>query len=152
MADKTIFSRLRKLFSSNVVVRNVGGRRLKVKDTSRLQSVGNTVTMGVDRFSKLRKTNVNFGYGTPAMQNFSYNKNELYTDYESMDTDAIISSALDIYADESTMKNEFDQVLTITCQNENVQKILHNLFYDIVISNLIYGHGLEIWLNMEIFS
>ena len=29
------------------------------------------------------------------------------------------------------MKNEFDQVLTITCQNENVQKILHNLFYDI---------------------
>jgi hypothetical protein len=131
MADKTIFSRLRKLFSSNVVVRNVGGKRLKVRDTSRLQSVGNSVTMGVDRFQKMRKSNVNFGYGTPTMQNFSYNKNELYTDYESMDTDAIISSALDIYADESTMKNEFDQVLTIQCQNENVQKILHNLFYDI---------------------
>jgi len=131
MADKTIFSRLRKLFSSNVVVRNVGGKRLKVRDTSRLQSVGNSVTMGVDRFQKMRKSNVNFGYGTPQMQNFSYNKNELYTDYESMDTDAIISSALDIYADESTMKNEFDQVLTIQCQNENVQKILHNLFYDI---------------------
>jgi len=131
MADKTIFSRLGKLFSSNVVVRNVGGKKLKVRDTSRLQSVGNSVTMGVDRFSKLRKTNVNFGYGTAPAQNFSYNKNELYTDYESMDTDAIISSALDIYADESTMKNEFDQVLTIQCQNENVQKILHNLFYDI---------------------
>jgi len=131
MADKSIFSRLRKLFSSNVVVRNVGGRRLKVRDTSRLQSVGNTVTMGVDRFSKLRKTNINFGYGTPSQQNFQYQKNELYTDYETMDTDAIISSALDIYADESTMKNEFDQVLTIQCQNENVQKILHNLFYDV---------------------
>jgi hypothetical protein len=131
MADKTLFSRLRKLFSSNVVVRNVGGKKLKVRDTSRLQSVGNTVTMGVDRFQKMRKSNVNFGYGTSAMQNFSFNKNELYTDYESMDTDAIISSALDIYADESTMKNEFDQVLTITCRNENVQKILHNLFYDI---------------------
>ena len=52
MADKTIFSRLRKLFSSNVVVRNVGGKKLKVRDTSRLQSVGNAVTMGVDRFSK----------------------------------------------------------------------------------------------------
>ena len=48
-----------------------------------------------------------------------------------MDTDAIISSALDIYADESTMKNEFGEVLTISCQNENVQKILHNLFYDV---------------------
>jgi len=131
MADKSLFSRLRKLFSSNVVVRNVGGKRLKVRDTSRLQSVGNSVTMGVDRFSKLRKTNINFGYGTPSQQNFSYQKNELYADYETMDTDAIISSALDIYADESTMKNEFDQVLTIQCQNENVQKILHNLFYDI---------------------
>ena len=132
MADKSIFSRLGKLFSSNVIVRNVGGKRLKVRDTSRLQSVGNKVSMGVDRFSKLRKTNVNFGYGTPSMQNFSYSKNELYTDYETMDQDAIISSALDIYADESTMKNEFDQVLTIQCQNENVQKILHNLFYDIL--------------------
>ena len=131
MADKTIFSRLRKLFSSNVIVRNVGGKKLKVRDTSRLQSVGNSVTMGVDRFSKLRKTNQNFGYGTPSQQNFTYEKNELYSDYESMDTDAIISSALDIYADESTMKNEFGEVLTISCQNENVQKILHNLFYDV---------------------
>ena len=113
MADKTLFSRLRKLFSSNVIVRNVGGKKLKVRDTSRLQSVGNKVTMGVDRFSKVRKTNSNLGYGTPSMQNFAYQKNELYADYETMDQDAIISSALDIYADESTMKNEFDQVLTI---------------------------------------
>tara|TARA_B110000858_G_C17793653_1_gene471234 strand:- start:760 stop:2610 length:1851 start_codon:yes stop_codon:yes gene_type:complete len=131
MADKSIFSRLKKLFSSNVIVRNVGGKRLKVRDTSRLQSVGNKVTMGVDRFSKVRKTNSNLGYGTQSQQNFSYQKNELYADYETMDQDAIISSALDIYADESTMKNEFDQVLTISCQNENVQKILHNLFYDV---------------------
>ena len=132
MADKSVFSRLKKLFSSNVIVRNVGGKKLKVRDTSRLQSLGNKVTMGVDRFSKVRKTNINFGYGTPTQQNFAYQKNELYTDYESMDTDAIISSALDIYADESTMKNEFDQVLTIQCQNEQVQKVLHNLFYDIL--------------------
>ena len=80
MADKSVFSRLRKLFSSNVVIRNVGGKKLKVRDTSRLQSVGNKVSMGVDRFQKMRKSNVNFGYGTPTMQNFSYNKNELYTD------------------------------------------------------------------------
>jgi hypothetical protein len=30
MADKSVFGRLKKLFSSNVVVRNVGGKRLKV--------------------------------------------------------------------------------------------------------------------------
>ena len=38
MADKSLFSRLRRLFSTNVVVRNVGGRKLKVSDTSRTQS------------------------------------------------------------------------------------------------------------------
>ena len=141
MADKTIFSRLRKLFASNVVVRNVGGRRLKVKDTSRLQSMGNTVTMGVDRFSKLRKTNVNFGYGTPAMQNYSYNKNELYTDYESMDSDAIISSALDIYSDESCVTNVNNEILKIKSDNPKVTEILHNLFYDIInIESVSYTH------------
>ena len=31
----------------------------------------------------------------------------LFKDYESMDNDGIISSALDIYADESTMKSEY---------------------------------------------
>ena len=50
MADKSIFGRLKKLFSSNVVVRNVGGKRLKVSDTSRLQSSGNLKSQGgIDR-------------------------------------------------------------------------------------------------------
>ena len=29
MADKTLFGRLRRLFSTNVIVRNVGGRIIK---------------------------------------------------------------------------------------------------------------------------
>ena len=39
MADKSLFSRLQRLFSTNVIVRNVGGKRLKVSDTSRTQSI-----------------------------------------------------------------------------------------------------------------
>ena len=38
MTDKNIYTRLRRLFSSNVIVRNVGGRKLKVTDTSRIQT------------------------------------------------------------------------------------------------------------------
>ena len=38
MADTSLFARLQRLFSTNVVVRNVGGRRLKVSDTSRTQA------------------------------------------------------------------------------------------------------------------
>jgi hypothetical protein len=49
-----------------------------------------------------------------------------------MDSDAIVSSALDIYADESTMKSEYGDVLTIRTDNDNIKQILHNLYYDIV--------------------
>ena len=37
MADTSLRARLRRLFSTNVVVRNIGGRQLKVVDTSRSQ-------------------------------------------------------------------------------------------------------------------
>ena len=56
----------------------------------------------------------------------------LFKDYESMESDSIIASALDIYADESTMKNPYGQVLEIQSDNDNIKSILHNLFYDIM--------------------
>ena len=51
MADTSLKSRLLRLFSTNVVVRNVGGKKLKVADTSRTQSYkrGNLV----DRYQKI---------------------------------------------------------------------------------------------------
>ena len=49
-----------------------------------------------------------------------------------MDNDPIISSVMDIYADESTVKDEFGQILSIRSKNEQIQDILHNLFYDIL--------------------
>ena len=51
MADTSLFSRLRRLFSTNVIVRNVGGRQLRVSDTSRSQSIAKTNL--VDRYQKI---------------------------------------------------------------------------------------------------
>ena len=48
-----------------------------------------------------------------------------------MDNDPIII-ALDIYSDESTLKNEYGDILTVRSPNENVQAILNNLFYDVL--------------------
>jgi hypothetical protein len=56
----------------------------------------------------------------------------MYSEYDVMDTDAIIASALDIIADESTLKNEQGEVLQIVSSDEDVQKILYNLFYDVL--------------------
>jgi hypothetical protein len=130
---KSLFDRLKTLFSTNVVVRNVGGKKLKVVDTARYQGDGNPHTSKViDRYGRLHGTK-----GTPISvynqyNSFSATKIDLYTDYEAMDTDAIISSALDIYSDESTLKNDQGDVLTIRTDNDNIRKILRNLFYDVL--------------------
>ena len=128
MADTSLFSRLRRLFSTNVVVRNVGGKQLKVADTSRTQSYQKTNL--VDRFQKIY-TGVGLSGYSDSLLTKSMRLN-LFKDYESMDSDAIISSALDIYADESTMKSEYGDVLDIKTDNDQISKILHNLFYDIL--------------------
>jgi len=129
--NQTLFSRLRKLFSTDVIIRNVGGDQLKVIDTSRVQSDGNIATnRRVDRFSRLFSTIPGYSYSAGQLQ--LYTRLELFRDYEAMDTDSIISSALDIYADECTAKNEFGDVLSITTSNQKVQKVLHNLFYDVL--------------------
>ena len=130
MADKDIFSRLKRLFSTNTIVRNIGGRKLKIVDTGQLQS--NIQTNLVDRYQKL--------YSNMHVQQGGYNDQlyqqqlrlGLFRDYESMDTDSIIASALDIYSDESTMKNEYGKVLDIQTDNDQIYDILHNLFYDII--------------------
>ena len=64
--------------------------------------------------------------------NYQYLRTQLYSEYDLMDQDAIIASALDIIADESTLKNDMGEVLQIRSSNEDIQKILYNLFYDIL--------------------
>jgi hypothetical protein len=49
-----------------------------------------------------------------------------------MDTDSIIASTLDIIADECTLKNDMGEVLQIRSSDDDIQKILYNLFYDVL--------------------
>jgi hypothetical protein len=86
----------------------------------------------IDRFTRLHGVRPNSINTYNPNYNYFSSKTELYTDYEVMDQDSIIASALDIYADETVMKDDFGDVLRITSENENVKKILHNLFYDIL--------------------
>ena len=53
-------------------------------------------------------------------------RREVFRDYDAMDNDPILASALDIYADESTLKNEFGDTLMVHSDNEKVQDILNN--------------------------
>ena len=130
MADKTLFGRLQRLFATNVIVRNVGGKKLKIADTDQVQK--QVKSHLVDRYSKLH-TNLDLvGTGYSTVHQVMAARLALFKDYESMDSDPIISSALDIYSDESTMKGQYGQVIDVKTDNENIKEILNNLFYDIM--------------------
>ena len=86
MADTSLFKRLGRLFSSDVVIRNVGGDQLKVADINQIQTTGKYQTNSlVDRFSRLyiyNKKNIlkpNLDYQHLTIQ--------FYSDYEAMDSD-----------------------------------------------------------------
>ena len=131
MADKSVFTRLKRLFSTDVIIRNVGGNQLKVIDTNSIQQAGELETNSLtDRFARLYTTS-QYPYNNLAF-NYQTMRVELYGDYEAMDTDAIVASALDIIADESTLKDDMGEVLSIKSPDEDIQKVLYNLFYDVL--------------------
>jgi hypothetical protein len=133
MADKGLFSRLQRLFSTDVIIRNVGGDQIKVIDSSAIQQNGELQTNSlIDRYNRLYSTNPSSLYGAQFNFNYQYLRPQLYSEYDVMDQDAIIASALDIIADECTLKNDMGEVLSIRSSNENIQKILYNLFYDVL--------------------
>lgn len=131
MADTSLFGRLRRLFSNDVVIRNIGGDTLKVADTNTIQQTGRYKTNSlVDRFNRMYISN-NKNIYNPNL-NYQTLRVQLYSDYEAMDTDPIIASALDIIADEATIKNDQNEVVSIKSSDENIQRVLYNLFYDVL--------------------
>ena len=114
MADKGLFSRLQRLFSSDVVIRNVGNNKLRTFDTQHIQVSGDIQTNSlIDRYNKIYTNNITSLYGRQVSYNYKVLRPQLYSEYDAMDTDAIIASALDIIADESTLKNDLGEVLHI---------------------------------------
>jgi len=155
---ENVFSALRRLFSSDVILRNAGDKRLKVIDTQNIQTSGVIQNNAlIDRFNKVYTTSTAYGVNLNLAQNYQSARVQIYADYDAMDTDAIIASALDIIADECTLKNEQGEVLQIRSSDENIQKILYTLFYDVLniefnlwawIRNMCkYG---DFYLKMEI--
>jgi uncharacterized protein (DUF302 family) len=126
-ADKSFFGRLQKLFSTNTIVRKTK-QGIKVIDTDEYQGL---TTNLIDRYTRMKTPQYSGGLIESAMA-YQQVRIDLFRDYDGMDNDPILSSALDIYADESTVKNEMGDVLKINCANENTKEILRNLFYDIL--------------------
>ena len=133
MAERNnIFNRLGRLFRSNIVIRKTPDDRLVVKDVDFTQM--SLLSNFIDRYTRLMNTGWGTGYAAKQNAKNAYEvaRQELFRDYELMDGDPIISSALDVYSDECTIDNIEGQILSIKTDNSKVHKILHNLFYDIM--------------------
>ena len=153
--DRSFFGRLKKLFSTQAVVRVDKDGKRRVVDTDDRQYNTNFINLR-DRYTKLQRSFYEQQGGSQSMA-YQQVRRELFRDYDAMDNDPIIASALDIYADESTTKDEFGEVLTIRSSNENVRETLRNLFYDVMniefnlwpwVRNMVkYG---DFFLSLEI--
>lgn len=129
MADTSFFGRLTKLFRSQAVVTiDKDGKRNVFDGDERQQTNLSSLR---DRYTKLQKSFFEQAGGAQSMA-YQQVRREVFRDYDAMDNDPILASALDIYADESTLKNEFGDTLMIQSDNQKVQDLLQNLFYDIM--------------------
>ena len=84
MAESKLRARLKRLFSTNVIVRHAGGKRLKIADTQRIQSA--TKDNLVDRYGRLYTNLATGGYGKSQATSFQAQRLGLFRDYEEMDT------------------------------------------------------------------
>jgi hypothetical protein len=115
MADTSFYGRLKKLFSTAVIVRNQGGK-LKVIDYDETQAIATNLR---DRYMRLHSSAMNNTFENYLA--YQQIRQELFRDYDAMDQDPIITSALDIYADESTSKNEYGRIVEIKTNNDHIK-------------------------------
>lgn len=57
---------------------------------------------------------------------------ERYSDFEQMEYEPIIASAMDIYADEMSTSSELQPLLSIKCPNEEIKLILDTLYHKVL--------------------
>ena len=130
--NENILTRLGKLFQNSIILRKTDSGQIKVKDVDFSQTA--LTSNFIDRYNRLMHGASWQNKYASAQNRSAYDvaRKELFRDYELMDADPIISSALDIYSDESTVDNVEGQILKIKSNNPKVTEILHNLFYDIL--------------------
>ena len=98
--NENILTRLGKLFQNSIVLRKTPGGQIKVKDVDFTQTA--LTSNFIDRYNRLMNGS-SWAEKYAASQNktaYDIARRELFKDYELMDADSIISSALDIYSDE----------------------------------------------------
>ena len=123
---KSLYRRLTKLLQSTPIIKS---KALNVDFTFKLRGTA----------SEIFKT-VNAQYTTQLAAYSNYDRFARYTDYAEMDGTPEVFTALNIFADESTLQDEQGLILDINSENEEVVLHLESLFYDTLNINFYLWH------------
>jgi len=85
---QSLFSRLKSLFSTEVIVRNVGGKQIKIKDTNNVMFATDRNSLR-DRFNRIRSTAYN-AYSRDFALSYQAARMDLFRDYDCVGPDTII--------------------------------------------------------------
>lgn len=116
--SETVWKRLTRLFRSGPVIRHkiAAGENYREPQGSALAFKKEISSLYVHSLAS---------YG-------QYERLSRYADYSEMEFTPELASALDIYADEVTAKNESNEVLQIVTKNQAIKAVLETLFYDVL--------------------
>jgi hypothetical protein len=123
-----LFKRLTRLFSGPIVnyrTQNVNKNRRK--DT---EKYGSSFQSASGKHFKRMEYNPFSDLAANMYQNQT--RLQRYTDFDQMEYEPIIASALDIYADEMTTSSHMKPLLNIHCQNEEIKIVLNSLFHNVL--------------------
>jgi len=131
-----LFQALTKIFSGPIVDRRTQAsrhlRRSKMdKYSSRFRSASGQ-EFKRSKYSEINTTQLH-------IMN-QHNRTERYVDFDQMEYEPIIASALDIYADEMTTHSSLSPMLNIACPNEEIKAVLGSLYHEVMnVEHNLFG-------------
>ena len=126
--DSKLFKRLTRIFSGPII-------------DYRAQTIRKYRRHQLDKFAKtfkslsgqpFKRTSHNPFENLQTNMIATQNRVERYADFDQMEYEPIIASALDIYADEMTTSSDLQPLLKIDCPNGEIKAVLHSLYHNIL--------------------
>ncbi len=135
-AAAPLFKRLTRLFSGPIV--NYRAQTVRRNSRSDLDKFSTKFTSASGQTFKKTEYNPFSQFSSSTIANQT--RGQRYVDFDQMEYEPIIASALDVYADEMTTSSHLKPMLSLHCPNEEIKIILNSLFHNVLnIEHNLFG-------------
>ena len=126
--QSNLFKRLTRLLSGPIV--NYRTQAIRNQRRKHLDRYGTKFTSASGQ--QFKKSNYNSPVNIANAVLATHSRGIRYTDFDQMEYEPIIASALDIYADEMTTSTALQPLLHINCHNEEIKTVLSSLYQNVL--------------------